>query len=145
MARLAVTVALLAGVTACTGDPDGADATPTARPEATSTKPLARSTWQPDDPAMAALMTGELLVGDDGCVRVRDEGGRVSPVLWPTGWTASTEDPATVVVVKDPTGATRYRTGERVELGGGFVAAGRYDPQECATGAAWLATVWPDP
>lgn len=130
---------VLAGVLgACTGDRTPVTPEPTARPEATSLAPLARSAWQPGQSSMSALATGRLLLDDDGCVRLRMEGddeGELTPVLWPRGWVAEPAEGG--VVIRDPAGARTVTTGTVVELGGGYLQEDRYDPQPCARGPAW--------
>ena len=138
VALVAATV-LAVLLVACSGDRTPTTTTPTAaRPEATSLTPLARSTWQPGQSSMAALATGTLHLDDDGCVRLVLEGDAEderTSVLWPRGWTA--EPTPGGVVIRDPAGTHTVRTGAVVELGGGFLQEGRYDPQPCATGPAW--------
>ena len=139
-AHVVVAAAVLSmTVGACSGDRTPITTTPTAaRPEATSLTPLARSTWQPGQSSMSALATGRLLLDEDGCVRLVLEGDDESEptsVLWPRGWVA--EPTSEGVVIRDPSGTQTVRTGTVVELGGGYLQEDRYDPQPCATGAAW--------
>lgn len=142
--RSGVAVALVAAVTllvlgGCTEGRTPKDVSPTGRPEATAQSPLARSSWQPGQSAMSAAISGTLKLGEDGCVRLIEQGdsGTVWPVLWPVGWTA--EVAAGEVVIRDPSrsDATVYRTSELVDLGGGFLQPGRYQAQACASGPAW--------
>ncbi|GAA4391111.1 hypothetical protein GCM10023153_08620 [Ornithinibacter aureus] len=64
-----------------------------------------------------------------------EDGGPTHSVLWPVEWTA--EVAGTEAVIRDPTGDMTIRTGDEVELAGGFLSEGQYEPQRCATGAAW--------
>lgn len=139
-----VAAALVAGLTllvlgGCTEGRTPIDASPTGRPEATAQSPLARSSWQPGQSAMSAAISGTLKLGEDGCVRLIEQGdhGAVWPVLWPVGWIA--EVAAGEVVIRDPSrsDANVYRTSELVDLGGGFLQPDRYQAQTCASGPAW--------
>ncbi len=137
-------VILVAGVAllvvgGCSDDRTPLDVWPTGRPEATAQSPLARSSWQPGQSAMSAAISGTLTLGDDGCVRLVEQGAASEPwpVLWPVGWIAQAD--GSELLIRDPSRseAPEYRTGVPVTLGGGFLESDRYQAQACASGPAW--------
>ncbi len=56
-------------------------------------------------------------------------------LVWPEGWTA--EVTGQDVVITEPSGKHSVRTGEPVDLGGGFISVGQYEEQPCASGQPW--------
>lgn len=88
---------------------------------------------------MSAAISGTLTLGDDGCVRLVEQGeaGESWPVLWPVGWTAQADGGE--LLIRDPSrsDAPEFRTGVPVTLGGGFLESDRYQAQACASGPAW--------
>ena len=131
---IAVIVVMAAG--ACSGDsaPRTPTDRPTASPQATSKEPLARSRWRPGQSAMAGSIPGTLVLDESGCVRLRSADRLVS-VLWPDGWTATLDGQE--VVITQPSGEHSLRTGETVDLGGGFISEEGYEAQRCASGVPW--------
>ncbi|WP_377640763.1 hypothetical protein [Oryzobacter terrae] len=76
-----------------------------------------------------------LTLDQSGCIRLEEEGGPMQSLVWPEGWTAKLTGQD--VVITDPTGKRSIRTGEQVELGGGFISLDKYEAQRCASGTPW--------
>jgi hypothetical protein len=83
---------------------------------------------------MAGSIPGTLVLDEEGCVRLQVDNRMVS-LVWPDGWTAQVVGQD--VVITEPSGKHSLRTGEPVELGGGFIGEGQYDPQPCASDKPW--------
>ena len=132
-----VSLVLAVHLGACTSS--STPLTPAARfsgsPEATARVPLARSTWQPGQSAMAGSIPGTLTLDEAGCIRLEEQGGQMQWLVWPEGWTA--EVTGQEVVITEPSGKHSLRTGEPVELGGGFIGVDQYAAQPCASGQPW--------
>lgn len=74
----------------------------------------------PDEPQMAALMSGTLIV-EDGCLRVEPDYPGSSPlIIWPAGFEFQVAGDE--ISILDPDGYVVARVGEPVEMGGGLWA-----------------------
>jgi hypothetical protein len=87
---------------------------------------------EPDDAAQDALLRGELVLGDDGCVRVGDE-----IVVWPRGYeaTVQTVGRSDQLKVYDPDRNIVGRSGQTIEVGGGYGDATAYAGRSCPPAA----------
>lgn len=137
----ALAIGAILFVSSCDGsaEPLAADE-PSASGDPSARSPLARSLWQPGDPAMAGQAEGELTIDDDGCVRLllAPDEPELS-ILWPEGWTA--HETGDGIEVHDLEGSVVGRTGGYIQVSGGFIDPERYDAQECAQGRAF-EVVW---
>ena len=136
IAASAVAFGVVVLLGACTSDstPESPAGRFSGSPEATAREPLARSTWQPGQSAMAGSIPGTLVLDETGCVRLQ-EGDRTWSLVWPDGWTAKVTGHD--VVITEPSGKHSLRTGEPVDLGGGFIGEDQYEAQPCASGKPW--------
>ena len=91
--------------------------------------PILTSEWQPGDPAGTEVVSGELLLGDDGCVRVGDQ-----VVVWPANYEATVQRVGSSDQLKlyDPERTIVRRGGKRVEVQGGSDDVGAYAGRACA-------------
>jgi hypothetical protein len=110
---LLVAGALLLGLVAAAGL-FGASSAPAASPSPAPATPVA----SPVAACPTALLGGTLVAHDLWGVAVQTDGPLVQ-VLWPSGYGVRTE--GAVRVVLDERGQEVARTGDRVEIGGGFV------------------------
>ena len=87
------------------------------------------SDWQPSDPAGLALLRGELVLGDDGCVFVGDQ-----VVVWPKDYEATVQrvGSSDQLKVYDPDRNIVGRSGQTIEVGGGSADVGTYAGRACA-------------
>ena len=87
------------------------------------------SDWTPDDPAMTAKVTGQLALGDDGCLRLG-----TTELVWPKGYEATVQrvGSADQIKVYDPARDIVARSAQTIELGGGFADVGQYAGLACA-------------
>lgn len=120
---------LLIGLSGCLvacGSSEAEDGVASDQQPATAATPvngiyLLRHTPVPGEiESMTALLLGTVVVVD-GCLRVEDDTGGVSPLLiWPAGFELDVTDGQ--ISVSDPAGRIIARVGEPVEMGGGFWA-----------------------
>jgi hypothetical protein len=91
--------------------------------------PILTSDWEPGDDAMTALASGELTLGEDGCLRLGD-----TDLVWPKGYEATVQvvGRSDQVKVYDPDRDIVGRSGQAIELGGGFGDVGEYAGRPCA-------------
>lgn len=129
-----VAVVVLLGACDSGSTPDSPAARFSGSPAATAREPLARSTWQPGQSAMAGSIPGTLVMDETGCIRLQ-VGERLVSLVWPDGWTAKVNGDD--VVITEPSGMHSLRTGGPVDLGGGFIGEEQYDAQRCASGKPW--------
>jgi hypothetical protein len=94
--------------------------------------PILTSDWQPGDDAMTAEARGELTLGDDGCVRIGDE-----VVVWPADYEATVQrvGSSDQLKVYDPDRDIVARSGQTIEVGGGYGDLGEYAGRQCAPDA----------
>lgn len=87
------------------------------------------SDWTPDDDAMTAQATGELVLGDDGCLRLG-----TTELVWPQDYEATVQrvGSSDQLKVYDPGREIVARSEQTLELGGGFTDVGEYAGQPCA-------------
>jgi hypothetical protein len=91
--------------------------------------PILTSDWTPRDDAMTAQARGELTLGDDGCLRLGS-----TDLVWPKGYEATVQrvGPSDQVKVYDPDRDIVARSGDTIEVGGGFADVGDYAGRACA-------------
>ena len=91
--------------------------------------PILTSGWQPGDAAQLAAFGGELTLGDDGCLRL---GGEV--VVWPKDYEATVQrvGPDDQLKLYDPDRDIVARSGDTIQVGGGFGEVGEYAGEPCA-------------
>jgi hypothetical protein len=88
------------------------------------------SDWKPGDDSMAAgPFQGELVLGDDGCLRLGDQ-----TVVWPKDFEATVQrvGPTDQIKVYDPDRDIVARSAQTISFGGGSVPVGDYAGQPCA-------------
>jgi hypothetical protein len=133
---LAVAAAVLVGVLAAAWL-FGAMSTPAPSPSPPPALSPAVPTETPG-PCPAALLVGTLVFSELSGVAVDTDGGIVQ-VLWPAGSTVRREDDGRWVL-NDQRGRPVARTGDLVEVGGGFVGPGERIWNGCG-----VVTVLPPP
>ena len=94
--------------------------------------PILTSDWEPGDGGDDALLSGELVLGEDGCVRVGDE-----IVVWPSGFAAGVDrvDDRDELKLYDGDHTIVARGGDTIEAGGGYGDASGYAGRTCAPDA----------
>jgi hypothetical protein len=119
-------VGLLAGCGGAAGD---------QVPTSTPGDPLPESTFVPGPSASyrGLILTGLLVLDDDGCVRLDADAGSMTgagptDIAWPVGTTLRTLGPGRAEVLW-PDGTVVARTGERMRASGG--AGSSADPGPC--------------
>jgi hypothetical protein len=105
--------------------------------------PILTSDWTPDDDAMDALATGELVLGDDGCMRLSADDGTQVELVWPADYEATVQrvGPSDQLKVYDPDRDIVARSSQTLELGGGFADVGAYAGEPCAPSSAQVFLV----
>ena len=105
------------------------------------------SDWTPDDAAMTALATGELVLGDDGCLRLGVADGSQVELVWPADYEATVQRVGSddQLKVYDPDRDIVARSGQTIELGGGFADVGEYAGRACAPGSGQVFLVQSEP
>jgi hypothetical protein len=100
------------------------------------------SDWTPDDPAMTALATGQLALGDDGCLRLG-----TTELVWPKDYEATVQrvGSADQIKVYDPARDIVARSAQTIELGGGFADVGQYAGLACAPSSGQVFLVQSEP
>jgi hypothetical protein len=92
------------------------------------------SDWKPGDDAMTAQVTGQLLLGDDRCLRLESHDGSQVDLVWPDDYEAaveqSTQGPR--VSVYDPDRDVVARNSDTIQLGGGYADVGDHAGEPCA-------------
>lgn len=93
-------------------------------------------TQEADTPVYEAYTTG-LLVEEGGCQwLIGNPKGVRRVIIWPHGYTADTEDGATVI--RNARGEIVGRVGERIWMGGGNEGINKFDAP-CESDAYWIA------
>jgi hypothetical protein len=103
--------------------------------------PILTSDWQPGDDAGDALLSGVLTIGEDGCPLVGDRS-----VVWPADFEATVQHvgKADQLKVYDPERTIVGRSGQTVELGGGYSDVGAYAGRPCAPASGEVFLVQSD-
>lgn len=78
--------------------------------------------------AMAAQLTGSLVLGPGGCFEVLDETGKSNWLVYPAGSTVVDGDVPSLKV-----GNTTYKVGDTVDFGGGFGARNKAELKVAGT------------
>jgi hypothetical protein len=91
--------------------------------------PILTSDWTPGQGGDDALLSGEVTLDDDRCVLVGDQ-----VVVWPQDFEATVQRVGRTdqVRVYDPDRDIVARSGETIEVGGGFGDVGEYAGRPCA-------------
>jgi hypothetical protein len=100
------------------------------------------SDWEPGDPALHALTTGELVLGDDGCLRLG-----TTELVWPKDYEATVQRVRRVDQLKvyNPDRDIVARSSWTIELGGGFTDVGEYAGRACAPSSGQVFLVQSEP
>ena len=95
---------------------------------------------------MTALATGELVLGDDGCLRLGARRHQVE-LVWPAGYEATVQRVGSddQLKVYDPDRDIVARSGQTIELGGGFTDVGEYAGRACAPSSGQVFLVQSEP
>jgi len=143
--RLLVAAALIGVLARCGSAPRGAD------PTFTPGEPLPESSFVPGPSAsyMGLVLTGELVLGDDGCVRLDPVPASMAPeglvdILWPVGTTLRTLPSGRAEVVW-PDGSVVATAGGQLRASGGLVSAQAAPPCIGPDGAFQLEAMLPLP
>ena len=101
------------------------------------------SDWKPGEPGDDALVTGQLVYGDDHCLRFESTDGATVELVWPADYEASVQrvNQADQIKVYDPDRDIVARSSQTLELGGGFSDAGEYAGLACAPGSGQVFLV----
>jgi hypothetical protein len=92
--------------------------------------PILTSDWKPGDPAQRAAVTGQLTL-DNGCLRLAASDGGTVDLVWPADYEATAQQ-ANQLLVYDPARDIVARSGDSIQLGGGFADAAPYAGKPCA-------------
>jgi hypothetical protein len=105
------------------------------------------SDWTPGDAAMDALATGELMLGDDGCMRLAAADGTQVELVWPADYEATVQrvGPSDQLKVYNPDRDIVARSSQTIELGGGFADVGPYAGEPCAPSSGQVFLVQSEP
>jgi hypothetical protein len=92
------------------------------------------SDWEPGDPADDALATGELVLGDDRCLRLAAADGTEVELVWPQDYEATVQNVggSEQLKVYDVDRDIVARSSQKLELGGGYTDVGEYAGRACA-------------
>lgn len=92
---------------------------------------LPTNDWKPGEPGHQALLTGTLALDENGCVALdHPPAGTRTYATWPSGYTATSDEDG-LVTLHDSDGNPVARSGDTVQMGGGFHPADRIDPHPC--------------
>jgi hypothetical protein len=105
------------------------------------------SDWKPGDPSDQALATGELVLGDDGCLRLGTSESTQVELVWPAGYEATVQSVGGTDQLKvyDPARDIVARSSQTLELGGGFTDVGEYAGRACAPSSGEVFLVQSEP
>ncbi|HEX5090392.1 MAG TPA: hypothetical protein VFV89_21460 [Nocardioides sp.] len=108
---------------------------------------IVTSDWKPGDDAMTTQVTGHLVLGDDGCLRLADADGSTVDLVWPADYEASVErvGPTDQLKVYDPDRDIVARSQQTIELGGGSAPVGDYAGRACAPASGEVFLVQAQP
>jgi hypothetical protein len=92
------------------------------------------SDWKPGDPSDGALVTGQLVLGDDRCLRLETTDGTRVDLVWPADYEATEQLVGQVDQLKvyDPARDIVARSSDRIELAGSSAPVGDYAGLACA-------------
>ena len=101
------------------------------------------SDWKPGDASDGALVTGQLALGDDGCMRLGATDGTQVDLVWPADYEATVQrvGQAEQLKVYDTARNIVARSSDQIELGGGFTDVGPYAGSPCAPTAGQVFLV----
>ena len=93
---------------------------------------LVTSDWKPGDTAQQDQLTGKLAL-DEGCARLVGADGAQVDVVWPADYVASVQQVGSgdQLTLYDTDRDIAARSGDTVELGGGFASADPYAGLAC--------------
>jgi hypothetical protein len=105
--------------------------------------PILTSTWKPGDAHDNALISGELTLGDDGCVHLTGADGTQVEVVWPFDYEATVDNGGTSQQLKlyDTDRKIVARGGDQLRMGGGYGDVGSYAGRPCAPASGEVALV----
>jgi hypothetical protein len=105
------------------------------------------SDWKPGDPSQLALATGELVLGDDGCLRLDAGGATEVELVWPKDYEATVQRVGRVDQLKvyNPDRDIVARSSQTIELGGGSGDVGDYAGEPCAPSSGEVFFVQSEP
>ena len=105
------------------------------------------SDWEPGDPFDQALATGELVLGDDGCLRLDAGDGTQVDLVWPADYEATVQrvGPTDQLKVYNSDRDIVARSSQTLELGGGFTDVGEYAGRACAPSSGQVFLVQSEP
>jgi len=105
------------------------------------------SDWKPGDPGDDALATGQLVLGDDGCMRLSSSDGTTTDLVWPKDYEATVQrvGPTDQLKVYDPGRDIVARSAQTIQLAGGNADAGAYAGQPCAPSSGQVFLVQSEP
>jgi hypothetical protein len=92
------------------------------------------SDWKVGDDSGDALVTGQLVLGDDRCMRLEAPDGTLVDLVWPADYEATEQivGRADQLKVYDTERGIVARSSDHIELGGGSAPVGDYAGQPCA-------------
>jgi hypothetical protein len=92
------------------------------------------SDWKPGDDAATAQATGQLVLGDDGCLRLAAPDGTQVDLVWPADYEATVQrvGRADQLKVYDPDRDIVARSSDHIELGGLSGVVTDYEGLQCA-------------
>ena len=96
---------------------------------------------------MDALATGELVLGDDGCMRLGAADGTQVELVWPADYEATVQrvGPSDQLKVYNPDRDIVARSSQTLEFGGGFADVGAYAGKPCAPSSGQVFLVQSEP
>jgi hypothetical protein len=105
------------------------------------------SDWKPGAGGDDALASGELVLGDDGCLRLGATDGTQIELVWPAGYEATVQrvGGSDQVKVYDPDRDIVARSKQTLEFGGGSTDAAEYAGQPCAPSSGEVFLVQSEP
>jgi hypothetical protein len=92
------------------------------------------SDWKAGDASDDALVTGQLVLGDDRCLRLAAPDGTQVDLVWPADYEATVlrNGQTDQLKVYDTERDIVARSGDHIQLGGGFTDVAPYAGFECA-------------
>ena len=92
------------------------------------------SDWKVGDASDGALVTGQLVLGDDRCMRLAAPDGSQVDLVWPADYEATVlrNGQTDQLKVYDTERTIVARSSDHIELAGGSVPVGEYAGQPCA-------------
>ena len=92
------------------------------------------SDWKPGEGGDDALAAGELVLGDDHCLRLETSDGGQVDLVWPADYEATVQrvGSSDQVKVYDPDRDIVARSSQTLQFGGGYAPVGDYAGAPCA-------------